>query len=384
MITIKLLSSGSRKCSQLVESQAELLSRSLNYAGLRLRTARRILTFRSRGVPISVRPQRNMNRIIRLTLVFGIAAIALGSVKTARGEGHNIAELRSQFQPLPDRVDAPDNPTTPEKVALGKKLFMDTILSSGRDISCNSCHGLSTFGVDQQATSPGHKGVRGERNSPTVYNAALHFAQFWDGRAKDLEAQALGPVMNPVEMAMPSEAIVVERIAADKEYPTLFKAAFPGDPAPLSFANVGRAIAAFERTLLTPSRFDAFLKGDDHALTPTELSGLESFRNAGCVACHNGPALGGQMYQKLGIVKPFPTKDLGRFVVTENEADRFVFKVPSLRNIGMTGPYFHDGSVGSLEKAVERMGEHQLGKTFTKAETENLVAFLRSLTGETK
>ena len=325
-----------------------------------------------------------MNQLTRLTFAFALAASALSEVNTACAVEPNIAVLRSQFQPLPDHIDSVENPTTPEKVALGKKLFMDTMLSTDHDISCNSCHGLTTFGVDGQATSEGHRGVRGERNSPTVYNAALHFTQFWDGRAKDLEAQALGPVMNPVEMAMPSEAVVVERIAADKVYTTLFKAAFPEDPAPLSFNNMGKAIASFERTLLTPSRFDAFLKGDDQALTPAELAGLEQFRNSGCVACHNGPALGGQMYQKLGLVKPYLTKDQGRYVLTKNESDRFVFKVPSLRNIGMTGPYFHDGSVGTLDRAVQLMGEHQLGKTLSKAETESLVAFLRSLTGEVK
>ncbi len=320
----------------------------------------------------------------RIAVALSIAALTCGTATSASGENPDIVSIRSQFQPLPTQLDSIENPTTPEKVALGKKLFTDTILSTDRDLSCNSCHSLNSFGVDNQATSPGHKGKRGERNSPTVFNAALHFTQFWDGRAKDLEAQALGPVMNPIEMAMPSEKVVLERLAADEAYPGLFKAAFPGDSEPLSFTNLGKAIAAFERTLLTPSRFDAFLLGDDAALTPAELAGLERFRTAGCVACHSGPALGGQSYQKLGLVKPYPTKDLGRFAVTKNDADKFLFKVPSLRNIAMTGPYFHDGSVMSLQSAVQKMGEHQLGKALTNEETESIVAFLHALTGDVK
>ena len=285
------------------------------------------------------------------------------------------------FSPLPDSAPNAANPSSPAKVALGKKLFFETKLSMDQDLSCNSCHGLNTFGVDNQPTSLGHKGQRGNRNSPTVLNAALHFAQFWDGRAADVEAQALGPVLNPVEMAMPKEDVVMERLTADAEYTKLFTEAFPGDPKPLTFANMGKAIGAFERTLLTPLRFDAYLKGDAKALTPEEIKGMQTFRNTGCTACHMGPLLGGSMYQKIGLVKPYPTKDLGRYDVTKNEADKYFFKVPSLRNAAKTAPYFHDGSVPTLEKAVHLMGEHQLGRNLSDQEVLEITTFIRSLTG---
>lgn len=286
------------------------------------------------------------------------------------------------FQPLPESLIDLSDATTKAKVELGKKLYMDPQLSTAKDISCNSCHGLSTFGVDNEPTSPGHKGQRGDRNSPTVYNAALHFAQFWDGRAKDVEEQALGPVMNPVEMAMPSEEVVIERLSASKEYKELFKKAFPGEASPLTFHNMGKAIGAFERTLLTPSRFDDYLKGNDGALTAEEKKGAETFANAGCVACHSGVTLGGHMYQKLGLVHPYETEDTGRHKVTNKEADKYFFKVPSLRNITKTGPYFHNGGVKTLEEAVKLMGHHQLGKTLTDQEVASIITFLGALEGE--
>lgn len=310
-----------------------------------------------------------------LTLV-----VVTGTVSFAEEVNH--AALRGLFAALPATAENPKNPITPEKVALGKTLFNDTLFSLNKDISCNSCHGLTTYGVDNEPTSSGHKAQRGGRNSPSVYNAALHFAQFWDGRAADVEAQALGPVLNPIEMAMPAENIVIERIKADKNYPTLFKAAFPGEADPISFNNFGKAIGAFERTLLTPSRFDDYIKGNDKALTAAELKGMATFRDVGCVACHNGATVGGQMYQKLGLIKPYPTKDTGRFEVTKNEADKYFFKVPSLRNVAKGAPYFHDGSIKTLEEAVKLMGEHQLGRQLTDEQVKDLVNFLNALTGE--
>lgn len=292
----------------------------------------------------------------------------------------NHAALRGLFAALPAKAENPQNPVTAEKVALGKKLFNDTIFSLERDISCNSCHDLKTYGVDNQATSSGHKAQRGGRNSPTVYNSALHFAQFWDGRAADVEAQALGPVLNPIEMAMTSDGLVLERIKAEKSYHDLFKKAFPGEAEPINFNNFGKAIGAFERTLLTPGRFDDYIKGNDKALTAGELKGMTTFRDVGCVACHNGATVGGQMYQKLGLIKPYPTRDTGRMEVTKNEADKFFFKVPSLRNIEKTGPYFHDGSINTLEEAVKLMGEHQLGRELTAEQVADIVVFLKALT----
>jgi cytochrome c peroxidase len=287
---------------------------------------------------------------------------------------------KAAFAPLPEVADSKENPITPEKVALGKKLYLDTRLSKDETLSCNSCHNLKTFGVDNEPTSPGHKGQRGGRNSPTSFNAALHASQFWDGRAATVEKQALGPILNPIEMAMPSEAVVIERLKKDNSYPKEFAAAFPGEKDPISYANVGNAIGAFERTLITPSRFDQFLKGDDNALTPEEKKGAQAFVQTGCVACHNGATLGGMMFQKLGLVKPYPTTDMGRFEVTKNEVDKMMFKVPSLRNVAQTGPYFHDGSVKTLDEAVSKMAEYQLGKQLTPEQVKEIVTFLNSLT----
>jgi cytochrome c peroxidase len=288
---------------------------------------------------------------------------------------------KGAFQPLPDVATSTEHPSSVPKIALGKSLYMDTRLSKNDKLSCNSCHNLDTFGVDNEPTSPGHEGKRGGRNSPSSFNAALHVAQFWDGRAKDVEAQALGPVLNPIEMGMESDAAVVAKLKKDPKTVAAFKEAFPGEKDPLTYHNIGEAIGAFERTLITPSRFDAFLKGDDAALTDAEKAGGKLFVQTGCTACHMGATLGGQIYQKLGLVKDYPTEDLGRFEVTKNEADKKFFKVPSLRNVAKTGPYFHDGSVKTVEEAVSKMAEYQLGKNLSQDEVASIVTFLNSLTG---
>lgn len=288
---------------------------------------------------------------------------------------------KGAFQPLPDVATSTEHPSSAPKIALGKSLYMDTRLSKNDKLSCNSCHNLDTFGVDNEPTSPGHEGKRGGRNSPSSFNAALHVAQFWDGRAKDVEAQALGPVLNPIEMGMESDAAVVAKLKKDPKTVAAFKEAFPGEKDPLTYHNIGEAIGAFERTLITPSRFDAFLKGDDAALTDAEKAGGKLFVQTGCTACHMGATLGGQIYQKLGLVKDYPTEDLGRFEVTKNEADKKFFKVPSLRNVAKTGPYFHDGSVKTVEEAVSKMAEYQLGKNLSQDEVASIVTFLNSLTG---
>lgn len=292
------------------------------------------------------------------------------------------ARAKTVFGVLPEKADHPDNPITEAKVALGRALYYDTRLSKNHDLSCNSCHALDRFGVDGAPTSTGHKGQKGNRNAPTVYNAAIHVAQFWDGRAKDVEEQAKGPVTNPVEMAMPDEARVNAVLRSIPGYRPMFEAAFPGEKDPVDFDHAAQAIAAFERTLLTPSRFDQFVAGKHDALTAEEKAGLKTFMDVGCITCHMGPGIGGSMYQKLGLVKPYETQDLGRFEVTGNEADRHVFKVPSLRNVARTGPYFHDGSVATLEEAVRLMADHQLGKELTDAQVREIVAFLNALTGE--
>ena len=292
-------------------------------------------------------------------------------------------QYKGIFSPLPPVPDISTlKPSEQAKVELGKKLYNDPNLSQSRKISCNSCHNLKNYGVDNEPTSPGHLGQRGERNSPSVFNAALHFKQFWDGRAEDVEAQALGPVLNPGEMAMPSEDVVVGRLNDSQEYQELFKKAFPEESTPITFKNMGRAIGFFERRLLTPSRFDKFLQGDSSALSEAEKNGLGLFVSAGCIACHAGATVGGQTFQKLGLVKSYETKDLGLYALTKKEGDKYFFKVPSLRNVSETSPYFHDGSVKTLEQAVELMGRHQLGKEFSRAEINSIVQFLRSLKGD--
>ncbi|MEW6429874.1 MAG: cytochrome-c peroxidase [Myxococcota bacterium] len=293
------------------------------------------------------------------------------------------ADKLAAFAPLPADMASAENPSTDEKVALGRMLYFDKRLSKNHDVACNSCHVLDKYGVDNQPTSTGHKGQKGGRNSPTVYNAALHLAQFWDGRAATVEDQAKGPVLNPVEMAMPDAKAVEKVLSSMPEYVDAFKKAFPGDKKPVSFDNMAKAIAAFERKLVTPSKWDTFLGGDKAALTDAEKEGFLKFVETGCTACHNGATVGGQAYMKLGLVTPWPgDKDLGRFDVTKNEADKFVFKVPSLRNIEKTAPYFHDGSVATLPEAVKLMAKHQLGKDLSDADTSSIVAFLGTLTGE--
>jgi cytochrome c peroxidase len=274
----------------------------------------------------------------------------------------------------------PAAPAANDKTALGKMLYFETRLSKNHDLSCNSCHKLDGFGVDGQPTSEGHKKQKGARNSPTVLNAALHFRQFWDGRAADVEEQATGPIANPVEMAS-DEKRVIETLKSIPEYEAAFKKAFPDDKDPITFKNVGVAIGAYERLLLTPSKWDKYLGGDKAALTKDELDGFATFVSVGCGACHAGPVLGGAMYMKTGVIKPWPdTKDEGRFAVTKADADKFFFKVPSLRNVTKTAPYFHNGDTKDLVEAIKLMARHQLGKELADEEVKKIVLFLETLT----
>jgi cytochrome c peroxidase len=287
------------------------------------------------------------------------------------------------FKPLPTEAPSADNELTEAKINLGRMLYYENRLSKGEKLSCNSCHMLDKYGQDNLPFSPGHEGKVGGRSSPSTFNAAIHIAQFWDGRAPSVEEQAKGPVLNPGEMGMPSADFVVEVLKSIPGYVEAFKAAFPGEADPITYNNFGKAVGAFERKLVTPSRWDDYLKGNKEALTAEESKGFETFAKAGCVTCHNGPAVGGMMYQKLGLVKAWPElKDQGRFEATKVETDKFYFKVPSLRNITETGPYLHDGSVKTLEEMVSKMGEYQLGKSLTPEETASIVTFLKSLKGE--
>ncbi len=286
------------------------------------------------------------------------------------------ADYGKYFEPLPEVAENPENPLNAAKVELGKFLFFEPRLSKSGFISCNSCHNIATGGVDNLPTSIGHKWQLGPRNAPTVLNAALHTTQFWDGRAKDVEEQAKGPILNPKEMAA-TEELVLSRINSIPQYVEMFKKAFPDETDPVTYDNVAKAIAAFERTLITPSRFDAYLKGDKKSLTRRERKGLKLFVKKGCVGCHNGVGVGGGSFQRFDY-----GTDMGRFEVTGKESDKKVFRVPTLRNIALTYPYFHDGSVWTLEEAVRIMGEKQLGVKLKDKEIGYIVAFLNSLTGE--
>ena len=324
------------------------------------------------------------NRLVPILIPLSIV-LAAGMYLTSCGPKAVVVDTAqlTMFKALPDAVESQKNPITEAKVNLGRMLYYEPRLSKNHDVSCNSCHDLAKYGVDGQPVSDGHKGQKGTRNAPTVYNAAGHFVQFWDGRAPDVEEQAKGPVMNPVEMAMSSDNAVVVVLKSMPEYVDAFKKAFPADKDSVTFENMARAIGVFERRLMTPSRWDKFLNGDHAALSNAEKAGFNKFMEVGCQACHAGAYLGGKVYQKLGAVKPYPdNSDAGRQAVTKQESDRFVFKVPSLRNIDKTGPYFHIGKVATLEKAVKEMAEYQLGKQLKEDEIASIVTFLKTLTGE--
>lgn len=294
-------------------------------------------------------------------------------------------KIKDVFKPISASAPNPENELTEAKTQLGYYLYHDNRLSKNNTQSCNTCHNLATFGVDRQPTSAGDLGKFGDRNSPTVLNAALHTTQFWDGRAKDVEEQAGMPIMNPVEMNIPSEAFLVSRLKGIELYQKMFAEAFPGEADPITYKNLRLAIAAFERKLLTPSRFDKYLKGDSMALTVTEKKGMLTFIEVGCASCHYGPALGGNSIQKFGVFHDYMAytgskkQDFGLFVQTGKEADKNMFKVPSLRNVTETYPYFHDGSVKTIEEAIKIMSHTQLDAELSENEVTKIVAFLGAL-----
>ncbi len=303
---------------------------------------------------------------IAVTASVGLANIALAQSK------------RDQFiQPI--EVEVIENNA---KVELGKKLWFDPRLSKSGFISCNSCHNLSMGGSDNLKTSIGHNWQEGPINSPTVLNSKYNIAQFWDGRAKDLKEQAGGPIANPKEMGFTHE-MVVDVVASIPGYVKEFKMVY-GD-GEITIDEITDAIAVFEETLVTPnSRFDLWIKGDDAALTEQELKGYELFATSGCVACHYGTAVGGSSFQKMGLMEEYITENpaQGRIEVTGKDSDRFMFKVPTLRNVELTYPYFHDGEAQTLEDAVETMARLQLKRNYSEDETASVVAFLKTLTGD--
>ena len=294
--------------------------------------------------------------------------------------------LSEYFEPLPalDQLDMSD-PITLAQIELGKTLYFDTRLSADWDISCATCHDIFNGGDDGLELSVGHQGQLGGRNAPTVLNAFFNFAQFWDGRADTLADQAKGPIQAPVEMAnTPEQALAT--LNAIPWYRSQFQAAFPDQTEPLTFDNLATAIEAFETTLITPSPFDQFLNGDQSALEPDELFGAFTFLDTGCIVCHNGVNVGGGFFERLGMVNAvdpniFPPSDVGLFGVTQDEGDKFVFKVASLRNVTLTGPYFHSGRVETFDEAINIMAKAQLGSNLSKADTQSIIAFLTSLEG---
>ncbi len=322
------------------------------------------------------------------TVALAVALSQVGRSDAAEGKKKAkkpAADVRKAacevIEKLPDKMPGSENDTD-ARIKLGEKLYFEKKISINGTQSCNSCHRVdeNLGGVDNLPTSEGAKGDFGGRNAPTTLNAGFHIAQFWDGRAPDLAAQAKGPVLNPIEMGMPNEDAVLAKLK-ECGYEELFKKAFPDQAKPLTYDNFGEAVAAFERTLVTCDRLDDFLGGDDSALTRKEKRGLGLFIKVGCADCHSGALLGGDRYEEMGEVNAYANKeDVGRFEVTKNEEDKYVFKVPSLRNIAITGPYFHDGKASTLKDAIKQMGNLQLGKELKDKQVESIAAFLGALT----
>jgi cytochrome c peroxidase len=309
-------------------------------------------------------------------LIWIIAACGSGSQEGASAT-HLEQVVKGPLATVPDIAPAPaDNPMTPAKVELGKMLYFEPRLSESGIISCHTCHNLSLGGTDRIPTSLGHDFQTGGRNAPTVLNAAFFNMQFWDGRADSLEEQAEGPIQAGVEMAMPKE-LAVETIKGIKGYLPYFQAAFPGEDDPITFDNIVKAIAAFERILITPNDpLDQYLRGDEDAISPQAIEGIEIFRLKGCMRCHKGEVL-----STGELVKFEHGQDLGAFNVTGDPEDKRVFRVPTLRNLPLTAPYFHDGSAATIEEAIHIMAKVQVEKEISPEEEAAIVAFLESTVG---
>lgn len=343
---------------------------------------------RSANPLLSILQTVSMN-ILRSVLLSAVAlASPAGTLLAEPIDPALAAQCSAIFKPIPEGIPTlKGNTVTPPRIELGKMLFFDPRLSKSGAISCSSCHNLSMGGDDNRPTSVGHGGQKGSRNSPTVFNAVFNIAQFWDGRAEDLKAQAKGPIENAVEMANAS-GVLMTTLKSIPDYVQHFKDAFPEDTDPVTLDNVAKAIECFETTLITPdSRFDKFLKGDASALSARELSGLKLFIGKGCIACHNGVNVGGQAYFRFGVIsapdeKVRPPGDHGRFTITKLEADDYFFRAAPLRNVALTAPYFHSGQVWDLHEAVAIMGRIQLGAALTPEETDDIVGFLGTLTGK--
>jgi cytochrome c peroxidase len=331
-----------------------------------------------------------MKRVIAMT-IFALtwAAIGIGEVPSTPARDADLATTaRQYFQPLPATMATAEFPATPARVALGRELFFDSRLSLDGTVSCATCHHPSLYGTDALPKAIGAQHRANARNAPTVLNAALQFRAHWLGDRANVEEQAKKSLTGAASFGNPDAAAVVRKIKSIPGYAAAFAAAFPGESEPVTPENWGKAIGAYERTLTTPSPFDAYLKGDAAALSGAAQSGLREFIKLGCVACHGGVGVGGDRFAKFGVVADYWLEtrsdpiDEGRFAVTQDAADKYVFKVPSLRNVAMTPPYFHDGSVAALPDAARVMAKAQLGKPLTAAQSGDLIAFLNGLTGE--
>ena len=324
-----------------------------------------------------------------MRIIFSVLILSFAGISSGNNGDENLRKQANQiFGPLPKAMVSERNPITPEKVKLGKMLFYETRISVDGTVSCARCHPFGLYAADGLKKSIGNNCKINPRNAPTVLNAAAQISAHWIGNRTDVEDQAKQAVIGPPSFGMPSNDAVEKKLKEIKGYAELFKKAFPGEANPITVDNFAKAVGAFERTLVTPSRFDSFLKGDLAALNGQEKRGLKTYMEAGCIMCHTGPYVGGQMYHKFGVFEPYwkYTKndpiDEGRYVVTKNESDKYVFKVPIHRNVEKTVPYFHDGSVDKLEDAVWIMGKIQLGKDLNQSQVEGIVTFLKSLTGK--
>jgi cytochrome c peroxidase len=355
----------------------------------------------SRGRPITAdrastehRSARSRSRAVQLFVGIGaLAALTLtdASMGLAQTQTPDAAAVlvsaREIFKPLPADMATPQRPVTPQLVDLGRDLYFDPRLSGDGTVSCARCHAPSLYGSDGLPKSRGVFDKINPRHAPTVLNAALQFRQHWSGNRRDVEDQATQAFLGPASFGNPSYDVVIARINAVPGYPPLFTKAFPEEKNPVTPANIGRAIGAYERTLVSPAPFDDFLKGNTAALTPVQVAGLQTFIETGCASCHNGVDVGGNLFRKFGLVEDYwketgsKEMDRGRFDLTHNPDDLYVFKVPALRNIAMIPPYFHDGSVATLAGAVRVMAKVQLGKQLSDAQTDAIVGFLGSLTG---
>lgn len=297
-----------------------------------------------------------MNRLILILFIIIITNVYSGNIT-----------------PIPQKINY-----NLKKALLGKKLFNEKILSLDNSISCATCHLLDQGGDDNLRVSIGVNGSKGTLNAPTVLNAVFNFRQSWDGRSKNLEEQAKNPIENPIEMAHNFTNLI--KVLNNTKYKSKFKKIYKNG---ITRDNITNAIAEYEKTLITPdSKFDKFLNGDINAINEFEKNGYELFKNKGCIACHHGINIGGNLYNKFGAIIDIDSKNLGRYNVTKNESDKYYFKVPTLRNIELTAPYFHDGRYNDLRKTVETMSLIQLGRPISKLEIDNIVAFLKTLTGK--